>query len=181
MLAPMRFSLLPHPSSPRSPPHTLDVEIARPRPDALQLRYTMRGALDGIALPPPSVSARADELWHHTCFEAFITLHEGDGYIEFNISPSRAWAAYTFDSYRSGMRPTVVEAPEIIASRDAESFRLDVALALPPHAGARVALTAVIEHANGELAYWALAHPHGQPDFHHRTGFVAELPAPETP
>lgn len=177
----MRFNLLPHPSSLPAPPRALDVEIARPRSDTLKLRYTLRGNLDGIALPRPAVSIRADELWRHTCFEAFFASQEGDGYVEFNVSPSRAWAAYAFDSYRSGMRPAIVEAPEIAVVRDVERFELDVSLLLSPNVSARVALTAVIEHTDGELAYWALAHAPGKPDFHHRAGFVAELPAPETP
>jgi hypothetical protein len=27
-----------------------------------------------------------------------------DGYVEYNLSPSGAWAAYRFDGYREGMR-----------------------------------------------------------------------------
>jgi len=141
----------------------------------------LRGDLDGITLPSPSALVHADELWRHTCFEAFIASQEGDGYVEFNVSPSHAWAAYAFDGYRSGMRPAIVEAPKITVMRDAERFELDVSLQLPPNVGTWLGLTAVIEHADGELAYWALAHAPGKPDFHHRAGFVAELPAPETP
>ena len=40
-----------------------------------------------------------------------------------------------------------------------------------------VALCAVVEHADGALSYWALAHPAGTPDFHHPDGFVLEVDA----
>jgi hypothetical protein len=39
----------------------------------------------------------------------------------------------------------------------------------------RLALTAVVEDARGRLSYWALRHPPGRPDFHHRDGFALVL------
>jgi len=39
----------------------------------------------------------------------------------------------------------------------------------------RVALAAVIEEQDGRLAYWALRHPPGNPDFHHPESFTLEL------
>ena len=50
--------------------------------------------------------------------------------------------------------------------------RLDLArLALPP-GPCRLALSAVIEATDGAKSYWALAHPPGRPDFHHRSSFA---------
>ncbi len=43
----------------------------------------------------------------------------------------------------------------------------------------QVGLAAVIEDRRGRLSYWALAHPPGEPDFHHRDCFALELPPPE--
>ena len=42
-----------------------------------------------------------------------------------------------------------------------------------------LALSSVIEELDGTKSYWALAHPPGQPDFHHPACFAATLPAPE--
>jgi hypothetical protein len=42
----------------------------------------------------------------------------------------------------------------------------------------RIALTAVVEDAAGELSYWSLRHAAGKPDFHHAEGFVLELHSP---
>jgi hypothetical protein len=39
----------------------------------------------------------------------------------------------------------------------------------------RVALAVVIEEQDGRLAYWALHHPPGNPDFHHPENFALEL------
>jgi hypothetical protein len=51
---------------------------------------------------------------------------------------------------------------------------LDLAFILGP-ARLRLGLTAVIEQANLAKSYWALAHPPGEPDFHHRDGFALTL------
>ncbi|MFN3353145.1 MAG: hypothetical protein ACK4Z5_06010, partial [Brevundimonas sp.] len=97
------------------------------------------------------------------------------GYLEFNLSPSGRWASYAFDGYRQGMRPaaeTVLVAP---LSRTGTRATLAGTAELP--AGARrLALSAVIESADGTRTYWALAHPSDKPDFHHPESFVLDLP-----
>ena len=45
-------------------------------------------------------------------------------------------------------------------------------LALAP---GRVSLAAVIEEDQGLVSYWALAHPPGDPNFHHADCFAARL------
>ena len=39
----------------------------------------------------------------------------------------------------------------------------------------RLAVCAVMENEQGRVSYWALAHPPGKPDFHHRDGFALRL------
>jgi hypothetical protein len=36
-------------------------------------------------------------------------------------------------------------------------------------------LSVVVEEVDGGMSYWALAHPPGRPDFHHRAGFALEV------
>jgi hypothetical protein len=55
------------------------------------------------------------------------------------------------------------------------ALALDRLSALPRDASWRLALSAVIEETNGNKSYWALAHPSGKPDFHHKDGFAYEL------
>ncbi|HEV2364639.1 MAG TPA: hypothetical protein VGS12_10645 [Caulobacteraceae bacterium] len=107
---------------------------------------------------------------------------EGDGYLEFNFSPSSEWAAYRFDSYRSGMRAAGVPPPRLLFERVESTLALSALLELGGSVSSegawRVALSAVIEDTSGTLSYWALAHPAARPDFHHPEGFVLELPPP---
>jgi hypothetical protein len=179
----MRLPLRRHPDSPCSAVSRIKVAIDRPAPDRLLLSYGVTGRVDKIRLPPVTAAARADGLWRHTCFEAFLRAPPGDAYYELNFSPSTLWAAYRFDGYRSGMQVAdEIDAPRIEVQSRSDGLNLQVSLALdrlfgrpripPSHLG----LSAVIEDANG-LSYWALAHPPGKPDFHHADGFThAYLP-----
>ena len=47
------------------------------------------GDIAKLVIPPPATPDRTDELWRTTCFELFVA-GEGDGYREFNLSPSGA-------------------------------------------------------------------------------------------
>jgi hypothetical protein len=154
----------------------IEVEIARPDLNRLTLRYRLTGDLGQIVYPPPAAPARADNLWRHTCFEAFIGLPAG-GYLEYNLAPSRQWAAYRFDGYRHGIRPAEVADPHIAIAAQG-GLILTAEIDIPPDAD-RLGLAAVIEARNGTKSYWAIAHAPGHPDFHHRDCFALELPAVE--
>lgn len=141
----------------------------------LRLRYVLTGAVSRVDLPAAQFPIRADELWRHTCFEAFIGLPDG-GYYELNFAPSMAWAAYWFDAYREGMRNAPVDVSEVLFRRNDDVFELTACVGLPESHPWRVGLTAVIEDAQGARSYWALRHPPGKPDFHNADCFVLELP-----
>src|SRR5882757_7475213 len=99
----MRLLLKPHPDSPCAAVAQIEVEIARPRSDRLELSYIVAGQMNGIRMPAAVAASRGEELWQHTCFEAFVRASSGAGYYEFNFAPSTQWAAYRFSGYRSGM------------------------------------------------------------------------------
>jgi hypothetical protein len=40
-----------------------------------------------------------------------------------------------------------------------------------------VGISAVVATKSGEISYWALAHPAGSPDFHHKDCFALKLEA----
>ena len=174
-----------HPDSRCDAVSGIAVDVARPRAGALELRYVVKGAVEGVRLPPKASSVRSDELWRHTCFEIFVRTAPRSSYAEFNFAPSTAWAAYAFDSYRSGMSAArEIETPRITVESTSQTFALKSELDvsgltfLTPDAPWQLALSAVIEEINGRLCYWALAHPPGKPDFHHSDCFALELPAP---
>lgn len=176
----MRRSLVLHPDLRCDAVRAIDVEIGWRRKADLAVRYAVRGDVDGLNLAPPAAPRRADELWRHTCLEAFAGDAEGEGYVEFNLSPSTAWAAYRFDRYREGMRVASAAPPRIEVARVADGLEVRAVLDLP-HPVRSLGLSAVIEEACGRISYWALRHPPGRPDFHHADGFALQLPAPSAP
>jgi len=109
---------------------------------------------------------------------------EGPGYREFNFSPSGEWATYAFGGYRDGGKPVAEPGPVITVRRDGERLELDAEIrpeSLPSGRSLRLGLSAVVEDARGEMTYWALRHPEGQPDFHHSNAFVLPLDLPALP
>ncbi len=182
--AAMRLELSLHPQTPCDAVTSIAVDVERAGPSALRLRYRLTGDIALLAIPAIAAPVRTDELWRHTCFEAFLAPAPADGYVEFNLAPSTEWAAYRFSGYREGMAPAPVATPQIEVRAGGARLELDAelnlaALDLSP-GPCRLALSAVIEDAVGAKSYWALAHPPGKPDFHHRSSFACELPK-ETP
>jgi hypothetical protein len=176
----MRSALKPHPDTPSRAVTAIEVEAVRLAPGRLDLRFVVTGRLADVLWPRPA-EGRADELWKHTCFEAFVQPVGGDPYWEFNLSPSTQWAAYAFDGYRSGMRALdEIGQPsmglEYGPDRFVMSAQLQIVMAPPAEPSWRLGLSAVIEETSGAKSYWALRHPLGAPDFHHADCFVLELP-----
>jgi hypothetical protein len=171
----MRRALRLHPDCRSGAVERIEVAVAR-QGSMLRLDYVLTGNPDGIELPAIAVPERTDELWKHTCFEAFVRPLPGMAYQEFNLAPSTRWAAYRFDGYRFGMRNADDAPPTITIERSARSFALHATLAVAEGA-LRLGLSAVIEERGGAKSYWALAHAQGRPDFHHSDCFALELPA----
>nr|WP_314435360.1 DOMON-like domain-containing protein [uncultured Brevundimonas sp.] len=168
----MRLPLIPHPTS-RHDGLTLEVE-ARRQGDRLSLDYVLSGPVEAVLWPQLAARTRTEDLWRATCFEAFAATP--DGYVEYNLSPSGAWAAYRFDGYRQGMRAFDMAAPFIVTRRAPGQFALTADVTLPDGATGTLGLTAVIQGMNGSVGYWALSHSSDKPDFHHPDSFALELP-----
>jgi hypothetical protein len=156
---------------------SLEVHVDRSQSETLLLRYVLHGNLARLRIPLHRPAQRTDELWKHTCFEAFLQDRDGAAYHELNVSPSTEWALYSFNAYRKGMvAADTLQPPAVTTERAAQQLTLDVRLdlkLLPPSRA--LALAAVIEEDSGSLSYWALAHPAAKPDFHHPDGFVFEI------
>ncbi|QAY79353.1 DOMON-like domain-containing protein [Sphingosinicella sp. BN140058] len=208
---PLSLPLVCHPASPCGALRGIEVELTRlgGRRGArrLALRYVANGNLRALEAPfHVTHKDRADELWRHTCFEAFVRIGDSVDYFEFNFAPDGQWNAYHFEDYRTGMtREAAVDPPGI------GSYIRDVPLAPQHKAGLEAAgvdpfdrfdtpffmltatadlertrlpidqpwhvgLSAIIEERNGTRSYWALRHPPGEPDFHHPDCFQLELP-----
>jgi len=152
----------------------------------IEFAYALKGDLIHLRIPATGSPRKADRLWEHTCFEAFFAVKDQPAYYEVNLAPSGEWAVYAFRGYREKAPLTDGgESDADIAVQCAvdklyleATVRVDGLSAIQPGARVSVALSAVIEDNRGILSYWALKHPAGKPDFHHRDGFALEIEAP---
>jgi len=170
-----------HPDSICTAVTRIEVRLTRPTDTTLALRYAIIGNMAELAFPTETAPNRTDELWQHTCCEAFIGTMDDTLYYEFNFSPSTQWAAYRFTDYRKGMSvATEISSPQITVRSNASRFELEALIDCTPlllssSACWRMGLSVIIEEKNDRKSYWALAHAPGKPDFHHQKEFVIEL------
>jgi hypothetical protein len=173
--------LTAHPSTPNDAVRSLGVQL-RLEAGVLMFRYALDADMSRVRVPPSGAGGRADALWKHTCFEAFVAPANARGYHEFNFSPSLDWAIYRFSAYREGVSSAEIgSVPKISVRRGDDGLELQSAVSLGHLADLcdvrhlRIALATVIEDQNGRLSYWGLRHPPGKPDFHHPNGFALEV------
>lgn len=179
-----RHPLLPHPLAERGAyqgvVEDLSVEVSWSEDRRLGLTYALVGDLYALRLPDVRTPMRSDGLWRHTCFEAFLGHAGSPEYWEYNLSPSRAWAAYHFTGYREGMAPLMKGAPpesRVEVGEDHLTLAVVLDLSWLPRdvPGLRIGLASVIEDRAQVISHWALKHPAEKPDFHHADGFVLAL------
>lgn len=182
----MLTPLLCHPSTPDEIVTGITVEVDALTTDLLVLDYRIRGDIDRLELPAQAPSRFQDLLWQQTCLEAFIGFEDSESYFEFNFSPSSQWAVYRFDGYRKNVTSlNPAPPPRVIVRRRDDELEADVDIHLGAIPGLtaseikgrrlRLAVSAVMQSEQGVISYWALAHPPGKPDFHHRDGFALRL------
>jgi hypothetical protein len=177
-------ALLCHPQAPCSVPFEIGVTARRACNGVLHLGYRLTGELGKVrnALHDSSaIPVRRDGLWQSTCLECFLRPEGSAGYYEFNSALNGDWAAYQFDSYREGMQHAAIPQPALEYHAHGPGdvrcdLRFDVSRVLRKHSGPwQLGISAVIETHDGAKSYWALQHPEGKPDFHHRESFVLSL------
>lgn len=175
--------LVPHPRSAEGPLRAIGVEVRRTA-SRLWLRYRLEGDLDRVVVPPPAAPRFALRLWERSCVEAFVAAAGAEAYHEMNFSPSGEWAVFAFSAYRVlGALDGDLPPPRLTVRSGADALVLEVAVSLealaPAYAAAPldIGLSAVVESVDGGLSYWSLAHPPGDPDFHHASTRALRLPA----
>jgi len=159
--------------------HALQAKVRRSGA-VLHFQYSLEADLSRIRIPERRTPAATNELWKHTCFEAFVMrASDPAGYRELNFSPSTQWAVYAFDRYREGMAAVAMdEPPDVRVEVTSSGLQLDARVStreLFADAELRIALAAVIEDDGGSVSYWALKHAPSRPDFHHPAGFILEV------
>lgn len=174
-------SLLCHPATPCPEVNSITVDVSKANRSTLRFCYRLAAVLKQIRIPQCVTHSRRDELWRHSCFEAFIASANATQYLEFNFSPSTEWAAYDFDGYREGMRaaPITPSNLNVTSSEDTLVLSVEIDVAALGLAAAerelQLGLCAVIENVDGQISYWAINHSMPKPDFHHRDGFALLL------
>ena len=172
------FTLTCHPQTPSQAIREIDVVVGEAKSGGLMLSFCLVGDISGLSIPESRSHRRADHLWRHTCFEAFVMEGEGPEYREFNFSPSGEWAVYAFRGYRNGrvLENKLSPVIEVHKAMDRLELGAEICQGLLPHGRPlRLGLTAIVEDAGGILSYWALRHPPGKPDFHHTDAFALQL------
>ena len=178
-----KHALICHPETPSRRVRGIQADLSKTRDGAIAITYRLDAELSFLSIPQRRMASRADGLWRHTCFEAFVAVKGGTQYHEYNFSPSGQWAAYTFVDYRNGRLLAQDVDVQIVVHRDLQLLELRSVIGrgcLPqPQTDRRwlIGLSAVIEENHGSLSYWALRHPSKRPDFHHRDSFVASFDA----
>jgi hypothetical protein len=174
-------TLLHHPTTPCLEVKSITVEVSKANRSSLHFCYYLYADLARIRIPQGAMQSRRDELWRHTCFEAFIASANATQYLEFNFSPSTEWAAYDFDGYREGMRAAAITPSNLNVTSSEDTLVLSVEIDVAPLGLAaaerelQLGLCAVIENVDGQISYWAINHSMPKPDFHHRDGFALLL------
>ncbi len=180
----MRLNLQCHPLTPVSVVQDIAVDYEWKAHGSLWLRYHAEVLLHDLDLPDLVEAKRVDGLWENTCFELFLQESGANRYCEFNFSPSSCWAAYQFSNYRDDMRNLQLpKPPDIFLELSDSHVAMEVTLGLPDIWGAvalNAAFAAVIKENSGPKSYWALTHPPGKPDFHHKDCFTHQLKAAGT-
>lgn len=174
--------LIAHPDAPAAQIESISWRLSAGATGVWTLDYRINGPSSGVRLPRPAPSVATDGLWQQTCAELFVAGGAGAAYREFNFAPSGAWAAYGFSGYRAGMEALAIAPPQISLVTGESETLLSVNLEARPLAGSgpwHIGLSMVIEEICGTKSYWALRHPPGKPDFHHRHCFALQLPPPE--
>src|SRR5580693_9474635 len=123
--------LIAHPSTPSDAVRSLEVQLRAEEPGILVFQYSLDAEMSRVYVPLSGAGGRADALWKHTCFEAFVAPADAPGYYEFNFSPSLDWAIYRFSAYREGMALAEIgRSPEIAVRRGEHGLDLQSAVHL---------------------------------------------------
>ena len=180
--------LRPYPGTEHIHPVQMQVNLLWDDP-RLILSFELQGDLDRFeslrAIEGSAKGERKNELWLSTCFECFLKREDGEPYLELNFSPEGHWAAYSFETYRSGMRsPSLVNPPVVSAQSRKNFFRIEASVDLRGTDFSEGPLlaspSAILKDRSGESSYWALVHSQSKPDFHHPQQFTLKLSSKDT-
>ena len=173
-----KFDLIPfNPNKDSSPNIAISGSIALDH-HKIAIKCLLSGEYEKVKLTPTSPNPqRTDKLWERTCFELFVSGTDRPDYWEYNLSPSRDWAVFSFTDYRQNKTDELSIDNIAINTHleDGESVCLNALLPLPEALIAQklqIGVSAVIQDNNDVIYYYALTHPATQADFHDKNSFI---------
>jgi len=175
------LSLTAHPDHPPAAVTSVSAAVIGLDRHWLRLRWRVEGS-SRVIVPAFAGKRRTDGLWQTTCFELFLKGPDDQAYVELNLAPSEAWAAYDFTGYRAGMAPRPLpRCPDCTIRRGGSMLIFDAAVPMAglPSLPWEIGLSAVIEEEGGVTSLWALRHGEGKADFHAPACFAGRLAAPQ--
>jgi hypothetical protein len=177
------LQLYPFQESPSTRLLTFTGSVVRINSNDLEFEFNISGATELVQLTPPtqnpsSLRARKDDLWKHTCFEAFFSEDRKDSspYYEMNCATNGDWNAYILDSYRQGLRPAALSAN--LLDFQATTGKLHLKIRIRGEDLSRIkhlSLAAVIEFSDSSKSYFAPKHAGTVADFHLKESFTISL------
>jgi len=146
---------------------------------AVRFEFSLEGHMEALRVPQADAPPPGP-LWQHTCFEAFVSAPDAESYREYNFSPAGPWAASEFLRYREVARVLGENLALLPVASTRPQNRLTLTAEVPPlllpsSPVLRLGIAAVVEHADGNLEYWALHHPSKRADFHHADGWTLQI------
>jgi hypothetical protein len=180
---PKYHSLLCHPNTPADFIKAIDICYTLLHEGMLWIRYSVDVPVKQFVICLPAKAERTDDLWHSTCFEAFVAIDGSTEYIEFNFTPSSRWAAYQFEDIRKGRTDlSLLAAPKIHLDSREDYFALEARVQLPDKwrkKDLNIGVAMVVTEISSKTSYWALNHKKAHPDFHDRSCFIIQVKAAE--
>ncbi len=174
-----------HPLKPFSPvpsPFSIHVDACR-LGDQLKIHFALTGDIRSLNLPSPAESPkRVDGLYNHTCLEIF--LKHGNQYLEWNFSFSGDWCIFLFEGYRKksnlkvNLDSSLFSIQHISHSSSEANLKANLnldKLTFMERTENKIGFSAILEHPQNNISYWALTHVAQRPDFHQEKSFIVTL------
>ncbi len=175
--------LYPFQESPWTDLLKFSASAVRVNSNEIECEFIIAGSTELIELSAPAQNPskqrlRKDDLWKHTCFEAFLSEDRKDSspYFEMNCAPSGDWNVYALDSYRQGLRPAALSATLLVFQATTGQLHLKIGMTGEDLSRIKhLSLAAVIEFSDSSKSYFAAKHAGTVADFHLKESFTISL------
>ncbi|MEK6628066.1 MAG: hypothetical protein AABY53_05525 [Bdellovibrionota bacterium] len=145
----------------------------------IKINFAWADPENKFLFPINQEGGRFHELWKQSCFEVFFRVKNKKKYYEINLSTSKAWNIYEFQSYREPQPPVEFQHVkkieiEIEIGSTLRQLTADVVLDQLDLSQIEISFCAVLQLKGGRSTYWSTKHADLKPNFHHTDSFTIE-------